>query len=71
MERVKGWGGGGEEKKETFADKPLDFENLSHAQLFHSVIGCHELTNKILRLLQRKWTLNQEKTVTCLNVRRI
>jgi len=32
MERVKGGGGGGEERKETLADKPLDFENRSHAQ---------------------------------------
>jgi len=36
MERVKegegGGGGGGEERKETLADKPLDFENRPHAQ---------------------------------------
>jgi len=30
MERVKD--GGGEERKETLADKPLDFENRPHAQ---------------------------------------
>jgi len=52
MGRVKE--GGGEERKETLADKPLDFENHPHAQRFHSVIGCHELTNKILCLLQQK-----------------
>jgi len=27
MERVKEGGGGGEERKETLTDKPLDFEN--------------------------------------------
>jgi len=27
MERVKEGGGGGEGRKETLADKPLDFEN--------------------------------------------
>jgi len=32
MERVKEGGGGGEERKETLADKPLDFENRPHAQ---------------------------------------
>jgi len=32
MERVKQGGGGGEEKKETLADKPLDFENRPHAR---------------------------------------
>jgi len=29
---VKEGGGGGEERKEMLADKPLDFENLPHAQ---------------------------------------
>ena len=47
MERVKEGGGGGEERKETLSDKPLDFENRPHAQWFHSVIGCHELTNEL------------------------
>jgi len=32
MEGVKEGGGGGEERNETLADKPLDFENRSHAQ---------------------------------------
>jgi len=32
MERVKEGGGGGEERKEMLADKPLDFENHPHAQ---------------------------------------
>jgi len=32
MERVKEGGGGGEERKETLADKTLDFENRPHAQ---------------------------------------
>jgi len=32
MERVKEGGGGGEERKEPFADKPLDFENRPNAQ---------------------------------------
>ena len=27
MAQVKEWGGGGEERKETLADKPWDFEN--------------------------------------------
>jgi len=32
MERVKEGGGGGEERKETLAGKPLDFENCPHGQ---------------------------------------
>jgi len=32
MERVKEGGAGGEDRKETLADKPLDFENRPHAQ---------------------------------------
>jgi len=32
MERVKEGGEGGEERKETLADKPRDFENRPHAQ---------------------------------------
>jgi len=32
MERVKEGGEGGEERKETLADKPLDFENRPHVQ---------------------------------------
>jgi len=32
MARVKEGGGGGEERKETLADKPLDFENCPQAQ---------------------------------------
>ena len=31
MERVKERGGEGEGRKETLADKPLDFENRPHA----------------------------------------
>jgi len=32
MKRVKEGGEGGEERKETLADKPLDFENHPHPQ---------------------------------------
>jgi len=32
MEQVKEGEGGGEERKETLADKPLDFENHPYAQ---------------------------------------
>jgi len=32
MERVKEGAGGGEGRKETLANKPLDFENLPHTQ---------------------------------------
>jgi len=32
MEQVKEGGRGGKERKETLADKPLDFENHPHAQ---------------------------------------
>jgi len=56
MERVKEGGGGGKGRKETLADKPLDFKNrplgLSCLRTlrFRAVIGCHKLTNKIFGL---------------------
>ena len=41
MERVKEGGGGGEGRKETLADKPLDFENHPHANR-DIMLSCHK-----------------------------
>ena len=48
MERVKEGGGGGEGRKETLADKPLDFENrplgLSRLSAHTEISSCHRLS---------------------------
>ena len=48
MERVKEGGGGGEGRKETLADKPLDFENrplgLSCLSAHTEISCCHRLS---------------------------
>ena len=59
MAQVKERGGGGEERKETLADKPLDFENrplgLScltvHAPTFDAVISCSFLPFPLFHFL--------------------
>jgi len=48
MERVKEGGGGGEGRKKTLADKPLDFENrplgLSCLSAHTEILCCHRLS---------------------------
>ena len=52
MAQVKEWGGGGEERKETLADKPLDFENqplgLSCLSSCTDICCWHQLSIKCL-----------------------
>ena len=65
MAQVKEWGGGGEERKETLADKPLNFENRplglsclsSRTDIWYAVISCHDWPIKCLSF--QKWTFKR------------